>query len=62
VLVGMLMGRSAGSAALLDPLFSGTYAVPKLALFPDLHLRLRHRQPVEGGAGVPRVPLSRSSS
>jgi len=30
----MLMGRSAWVAALLDPLFSGTYAVPKLALFP----------------------------
>jgi NitT/TauT family transport system permease protein len=34
VLVGMLMGRSAFVAGLLDPLFSGTYAVPKLALFP----------------------------
>jgi NitT/TauT family transport system permease protein len=34
VTVGMLMGRSAWFAALLDPLFSGTYAVPKLALFP----------------------------
>ena len=34
VTIGMLMGRSAGFAALLDPLFSGTYAVPKLALFP----------------------------
>ena len=34
VVVGMLMGRSAFVAALLDPLFSGTYAVPKLALFP----------------------------
>ena len=34
VLLGMLMGRSAFVAALLDPLFSGTYAVPKLALFP----------------------------
>jgi NitT/TauT family transport system permease protein len=32
--LGMLMGRSAFAAALLDPLFSGTYAVPKLALFP----------------------------
>jgi NitT/TauT family transport system permease protein len=32
--IGMLMGRSARFAALLDPLFSGTYAVPKLALFP----------------------------
>ena len=34
VLLGMLMGRSAFVASLLDPLFSGTYAVPKLALFP----------------------------
>ncbi|TAK80141.1 MAG: ABC transporter permease [Betaproteobacteria bacterium] len=34
LLLGMLMGRSARIAALLDPLFSGTYAVPKLALFP----------------------------
>jgi len=34
VLLGMLMGRSAFVAALLDPLFAGTYAVPKLALFP----------------------------
>jgi ABC-type nitrate/sulfonate/bicarbonate transport system permease component len=34
VVLGMLMGRSAFVASLLDPLFSGTYAVPKLALFP----------------------------
>jgi len=34
VATGVLMGRSALAAALLDPLFSGTYAVPKLALFP----------------------------
>jgi ABC-type nitrate/sulfonate/bicarbonate transport system permease component len=34
VVAGMLMGRSALAAALLDPLFSGTYAVPKIALFP----------------------------
>ena len=34
VFLGMLMGRSALAASLLDPLFSGTYAVPKLALFP----------------------------
>lgn len=33
-LLGLVMGRSALVAALLDPLFSGTYAVPKLALFP----------------------------
>jgi ABC-type nitrate/sulfonate/bicarbonate transport system permease component len=34
ITLGMLMGRSKWVAALLDPLFSGTYAVPKLALFP----------------------------
>jgi len=34
VLLGMVMGRSRFVAGLLDPLFSGTYAVPKLALFP----------------------------
>jgi NitT/TauT family transport system permease protein len=34
VLLGMIMGRSKLVADLLDPLFSGTYAVPKLALFP----------------------------
>jgi ABC-type nitrate/sulfonate/bicarbonate transport system permease component len=34
VAIGMLMGRSARTAALLDPLFSGTYAIPKIALFP----------------------------
>jgi NitT/TauT family transport system permease protein len=34
VTLGMLMGRSRFVGALLDPLFSGTYAVPKLALFP----------------------------
>jgi ABC-type nitrate/sulfonate/bicarbonate transport system permease component len=34
VVLGMLMGRSAFIAGLLEPLFSGTYAVPKLALFP----------------------------
>jgi len=32
--IGVVMGRSRFVAALLDPLFSGTYAVPKLALFP----------------------------
>jgi NitT/TauT family transport system permease protein len=32
--IGMLMGRSALVGRLLEPLFSGTYAVPKLALFP----------------------------
>ena len=31
---GILMGRSKFLASLLDPLLSGTYAVPKLALFP----------------------------
>jgi ABC-type nitrate/sulfonate/bicarbonate transport system permease component len=34
ILLGVVMGRSRLAAALLDPLFSGTYAVPKLALFP----------------------------
>ena len=34
VLLGVVMGRSKFAAELLDPLFSGTYAVPKLALFP----------------------------
>ena len=34
ITLGMLMGRSPRIAGLLDPLFSGTYAVPKLALFP----------------------------
>ncbi len=34
ILLGMLMGRSSFVAGLLDPFFSGTYAVPKLALFP----------------------------
>jgi NitT/TauT family transport system permease protein len=34
IFLGMLMGRSKSVAGLLDPLFSGTYAVPKLALFP----------------------------
>ena len=34
ILLGIVMGRSRFVAALLDPLFSGTYAVPKLALFP----------------------------
>ena len=34
ILLGLLMGRSKLVAGLLDPLFSGTYAVPKLALFP----------------------------
>jgi NitT/TauT family transport system permease protein len=34
IFLGMLMGRSKTVAGLLDPLFSGTYAVPKLALFP----------------------------
>jgi len=34
IFLGMLMGRSKLVGELLDPLFSGTYAVPKLALFP----------------------------
>lgn len=33
-LLGLAMGRSPLFASLLEPLFSGTYAVPKLALFP----------------------------
>lgn len=32
--LGMLMGRYESIAGLLNPLFSGTYAIPKLALFP----------------------------
>jgi len=32
--LGLVMGRSRFVGELLDPLFSGTYAVPKLALFP----------------------------
>jgi NitT/TauT family transport system permease protein len=32
--LGMVMGRSRLAGELLDPVFSGTYAVPKLALFP----------------------------
>jgi NitT/TauT family transport system permease protein len=34
VLVGVAMGRSATVAGLLDPLFSTTYPIPKIALFP----------------------------
>jgi len=34
VLLGVAMGRSRRVGEMLDPLFSGTYAVPKLALFP----------------------------
>ncbi len=34
IALGVMMGRSRFVAELLDPLFSGTYAVPKLALFP----------------------------
>ena len=34
ILLGIVMGRSQLVAAILDPLFSCTYAVPKLALFP----------------------------
>jgi ABC-type nitrate/sulfonate/bicarbonate transport system permease component len=32
--LGMVMGRSAAVGNLLEPLFSGTYPVPKIALFP----------------------------
>ena len=34
ITLGVIMGRSRTVAGLLDPLFSGSYAVPKLALFP----------------------------
>jgi NitT/TauT family transport system permease protein len=34
VALGVLMGRSAGVGAALGPLFSGTYPIPKIALFP----------------------------
>ena len=34
VALGVLMGRSAAVAAALGPLFSGTYPIPKIALFP----------------------------
>jgi ABC-type nitrate/sulfonate/bicarbonate transport system permease component len=34
IILGVVMGRSKFAGELLDPLFSGTYAVPKLALFP----------------------------
>ncbi len=34
IALGMLMGRSPFIGGVLDPVFSGTYAVPKLALFP----------------------------
>lgn len=34
VLIGMIMGRSQLAAGLLDPIFSATYPVPKIALFP----------------------------
>ena len=34
VILGVLMGRSTAVAAALGPLFSGTYPIPKIALFP----------------------------
>jgi len=34
VALGVLMGRSAVAAGVLDPLLSGTYPIPKIALFP----------------------------
>jgi NitT/TauT family transport system permease protein len=34
VALGVLMGRSRLAAAVLAPLFSGTYPIPKIALFP----------------------------
>lgn len=32
--VGMVMGRSPSLGSLLEPVFSGTYPIPKIALFP----------------------------
>jgi ABC-type nitrate/sulfonate/bicarbonate transport system permease component len=34
VALGVLMGRSAVAAAFLSPIFSATYPIPKIALFP----------------------------
>jgi NitT/TauT family transport system permease protein len=34
VSIGVVMGRSALAAGLLDPLLSGTFPIPKIALFP----------------------------
>jgi NitT/TauT family transport system permease protein len=34
VALGVVMGRSALAAACLGPIFSGTYPIPKIALFP----------------------------
>jgi NitT/TauT family transport system permease protein len=34
VALGVLMGRSSIAAACLGPIFSGTYPIPKIALFP----------------------------
>ena len=34
VALGVLMGRSSIAAACLEPIFSGTYPIPKIALFP----------------------------
>ena len=34
VALGVLMGRSALAAAFFGPIFSGTYPIPKIALFP----------------------------
>lgn len=34
VAVGVLMGRSALAAGFFNPVFSGTYPIPKIALFP----------------------------
>lgn len=36
VALGILMGRSSVAAACLGPIFSGTYPIPKIALFPVL--------------------------
>jgi len=34
VAIGVLMGRSALAAGFFDPVFSGTFPIPKIALFP----------------------------
>ena len=34
VVIGVLMGRSALAAGFFNPVFSGTYPIPKIALFP----------------------------
>jgi hypothetical protein len=58
IVLGVIMGRSRTVAELPRPALLGHLRGAEARALPDLHLRLRHRQPVEGGAGVPRVPLS----